>query len=229
MSSLDRSMPRLTTGPDLSVVGRALADTSRSQMLTGLLTGTAWTVGELASYAGVARSTASEHVGHLSAAGLVRLVRQGRHTYVSLAGPEVAAALESLSLIAPDRPPVASLRGQRHARELAAGRTCYRHLAGAIGVRFADHLLDGAFIDEASQLTHEGCQWFIARGIDITADVGNELIRPCMDWTERRPHLAGTLMDRVTAHALAHDWIVRTSHPRSVRLTDEGERQMFSR
>lgn len=210
---------------DLPVIGRALADPSRAAILTALLTGTAWTVGELAAHAGVARSTASEHVGHLDAAGLVHLHRQGRHTYVTLAGPPVASALEALSLVAPQRPAPASLRGQRHARELADGRTCYRHLAGRLGVHLHDRLLESGFVTPDYVITTSGQAWFARLGIDTGGPTAP--LRGCLDWTERRPHLAGPLADRLTDHALTHRWIERGTHPRSIRLTPEGEGLLF--
>ncbi|AKT51836.1 ArsR/SmtB family transcription factor [Arsenicicoccus sp. oral taxon 190] len=207
---------------DLSVIGRALADPSRASMLTALMTGTAWTVGELATRAGIARSTASEHVHHLETAALVRLRRQGRHTYVTLAGPQVAAALESLSLLAPERPAPASLRGVRHARELTEGRTCYRHLAGRIGVALHDHLLGSELITPGYELTADGLAWFAERGVDPPSAGAGPRLRPCLDWTERRPHLAGPLAEGLACHAFAHRWIERGTHPRSIRLTPGG-------
>lgn len=210
---------------DLSVIGRALADPSRASMLTALMTGTAWTVGELATHAGVAPSTASEHVHHLHAADLIRLHRQGRHTYVTLTGPHVAAMLESLSLIAPDRPAPASLRGQRHARELAEGRTCYSHLAGRLGVALHDHLLHDGLLTPGYRLTPEGRSWLIDRGITIPTDTRAPVAaaKPCLDWTERRPHLAGPLATRITHHALDRGWVERGTHPRSIHLTPTGK------
>lgn len=213
--------------PDLAVIGRALGDPSRAAMLAALMSGTAWAVGELASCASVARSTASEHVTHLASAGLVRIHRQGRHTYVTLAGEAVAAALEGLSLIAPDRPVPASLRGQRHSQELADGRTCYRHLAGRLGVQLADHLQARRLVTPGHTLTAQGLEWLAARRVDTSSAGGSPKLRACMDWTERRPHLAGLVATRLTQRAFEEGWIQRGSHPRGVRLTPDGRRHLF--
>lgn len=130
-----------------------------------------------------------------------------------------------MSLIAPDRPAPASLRGQRHARELAEGRTCYQHLAGHLGVALHDHFLAEGLITASYELTPAGRSWLADRGVDIQGR-GTGL-RPCVDWTERRPHLAGALANLLTGHALTHGWIKRGSHPRSVRITPEGRHQML--
>lgn len=227
-----RDTVEVTTAPnageaDLTVLGRALADTSRATILTALMTGTAWTVGELAKHAGIARSTASEHITHLAAAGLVHVTRQGRHAYVTLSGPDTAAALETLGLLAPRRPTVASLRGQRHARELEEGRTCYRHLAGRLGVDLADSLMSSGFITSAYELTTAGRGWFTSVGVDPEAVRGVPALRPCMDWTQRRHHLAGPLADRLARAAFEQGWIERGTHPRSVRLTGQGARVLI--
>lgn len=221
----------VTTEPDLALIGRALGDPSRAAMLSALMTGTAWTVGELASHAAIARSTASEHVQTLAAAGLAEASRQGRHTYVTLAGPDIADALEALSLVAPPRPVPASLRGQRYARELAAGRTCYRHLAGALGVGLADRLVARGLIRADFRPTASGLAWFAARGVAVCEAERDRpttpLLRPCRDWTERRLHLAGPLATRLTARAFDQGWVERGSHPRSVRLTAEGRARLW--
>lgn len=209
------------------MIGRALAEPTRVAMLTALMTGTAWTVGELASWASVAPSTASEHVTHLAEAGLVTVHRQGRHSYVSLADERVASALESMSLIAPAQPVPASLRGHRHARELAQGRTCYHHLAGGLGVELADHMVVQGRVTRDYGLTEAGVQWFVGMGADPCRTKGSPPLRACMDWSERRPHLAGPLATWLTTHALENGWIQRGSHPRSVRLTPAGERYLL--
>ena len=126
---------------DLAAVGALLGNPSRAVMLDALMTGQALTTGELARIAGVSPATASEHLARLRGGGLVEVVPQGRHRYHRLAGPEVGAALEALSHIAPDRP-VSSLRQSGRARSLANARTCYDHLAGSCGVAIHDGLLE---------------------------------------------------------------------------------------
>lgn len=213
--------------PNLTLLGRALAEPSRATMLTALMTGTAWTVGELATQAGIIHSTASQHVAHLEATGLVQLHRQGRHTYVTLAGDQLAGALEAVSLVVPPRPVPASLRGQRHARELAEGRTCYHHLAGRVGVALHDHLIGTGRVTGGYQLTPAGSAWLHHLGIAPQAEGPGPALRACMDWTERRPHLAGILATHITRHALNQGWAERGSHPRSIHLTEEGRERLF--
>lgn len=203
--------------PELARLARHLAEPSRAAMLLALMDGRAWTVGELAVQAGVARNTASEHVSRLAEAGLVDCIRQGRHSYVTLAGQQVADLVESMGLLADIRPATSSLHGQRHDQELAAGRTCYRHLAGRLGVGLADAWLAGGMLTESWTLTATGMTWFDERDIPIPDGKGPAL-RPCLDWTQRRPHAAGPLATALTDAAFARGWVVRGRHPRSVHL-----------
>lgn len=220
------SPDRLSTArtPQLAAFAREVADSSRAAMLMALMDGRAWTIGELAHQAGVARNTASEHVRRLVRAGLVCEARQGRHCYVTLAGPQVAIAVEAMSLASETSPRANSLRGHRHDAEVVAGRTCYRHLAGRLGVTLLDGWLTAGFIADGWELTDSGRDWFTALGIDTAMDPRRALLRPCMDWTERRPHAAGALADRLAVAAFDHGWIVRGSHSRSAQLTPAGER-----
>lgn len=221
-SSPPRAAPRT---PDLALFAREVAGPRRAAMLGALMDGRAWTVGELARVAGVARNTASGHVERLVAAGLVTATRQGRHRYVTLAGQHVADALEAMSLVAPVRP-AAGLRGVRADAELAAARTCYRHLAGALGVALADRWHAHGLVTDEWALTPTGRAWCEDVGIDTTPDPRRGLLRPCLDWTERRPHAAGPLADRLAAAAFARGWIVRGVHPRAVVVTPEGRRAL---
>lgn len=210
--------------PQLASFAREVADPGRAAMLMALMDGRAWTVGELAHQAGVASNTASEHVRRLVGAGLVCEARQGRHCYLTLAGPNVAGAIEAMSLASGTSPPANSLRGHRHDDELVVGRTCYRHLAGRLGVMLVDGWMTAGFITDPWELTDSGRDWFTGLGIDTALDPRRALLRPCIDWTERRPHAAGALADRLAVAAFDHRWVVRGSHSRSARLTPDGER-----
>lgn len=210
--------------PQLVAFAREVADPSRAAMLVALMDGQAWTVGELAHQAGIARNTASEHVRRLVRAGLVNEARQGRHCYLTLAGPQVAHAVEAMSLASGTSPPANSLRGRRHDDELVFGRTCYRHLAGRLGVTLLVDWRTRGFITDEWELTTTGRSWFTSLGIDTRPDPRRALLRPCIDWTERCPHAAGALADRLAIAAFAHAWVVRGSHSRSAKLTPDGER-----
>jgi DNA-binding transcriptional ArsR family regulator len=183
--------------PDVASVAALVGDPTRGRMLTALMDGRALTATELALEGGVTASTASSHLARLTAASLVSLVTQGRHRYYRLSTPEVAAAIESLMSIAPRvgrRPvPVNPLdEGLRRAR------VCYDHLAGEAAVRLLQRLREKGVLDgddAALVLTGKGEKWCRGVGIDLEAlrSKRRPLCRSCLDWTERRTHLAGSL------------------------------------
>jgi DNA-binding transcriptional ArsR family regulator len=209
---------------DLAAVGALIGDPSRARMLDGLMGGRALTASELAEAAGVSRSTASEHLARLHDGGLVAVVAQGRHRYYRIAGPEVGEALEALSHVAPPRP-VTSLRQSGHARALGFARTCYDHLAGRCGVELHDALRGHGWLTEAYDVTPAGADAFTTWGVDVAAARAGRrtFARPCLDWTERRPHLAGSLGASVTTALVDRGWFVRrATDSRALRITDAG-------
>ena len=209
---------------DLAPIGALLGDPSRARMLDALMSGRALTAGELARAAGVVPSTASEHLGRLQGGGLVEVIVQGRHRYYRLAGADVAAALEAVSHIAPPLP-VKSLRQAGRARALAYARTCYDHLAGVCGVELHDALHTRGWLTAGYEVTTDGVNGFAGWGIDIAAVHARRrtFLRPCLDWTERRPHLAGGLAAAVSDRFLDLGWFVRRANDsRALRLTDAG-------
>ncbi|GAB6986153.1 ArsR/SmtB family transcription factor [Nocardioides pyridinolyticus] len=177
---------------DVAAVGALIGDPSRARMLDALMAGRALTAGELARAAGVTASTASEHLARLRDGGLVEVVVQGRHHYHRITGPRVGAALEALAHVAPPQP-VRSLRQAGHAQALGFARTCYDHLAGVCGVALHGALLSRAWLTRAYDVTPLGRDRFAGWGVDVD-DVRSRrrsFARPCLDWTERRTHLAG--------------------------------------
>lgn len=209
---------------DLAAIGALIGDPSRARILDALMSGRALAAGELARAAGVSASTASEHLGRLRDGGLVAVVAQGRHRYYRLAGPDVAAALEALSHVAPPRP-VSTLRQAGHANALGFARTCYDHLAGRCGVELHDVLVTRTWLDPAYDVTPAGVSALAVWGVDVAATRARRrsFARPCLDWTERRPHLAGALAAAITAGLLDLGWFVRrTGDSRALRLTDTG-------
>lgn len=212
---------------DVAAVAAVIGDPSRAAMLDALMTGRALTAGELGRAAGIGRSAASEHLARLVGAGLVEVTVQGRHRYHRLAGPAVGHALEALSHIAPAKP-VDSLRSSGRARSLWFARTCYDHLAGACGVVLHDMLLSGGMLSGVAggyAVTPTGARWFADLGVDVeaTSRQRRSFARPCLDWTQRRPHLAGALAAAMTDRLLALGWFVRRAHDsRALRLTAEG-------
>ena len=189
-------------------------------MCAALMDGRAWTVGELGAYAGLARSTASEHVSTLVERGVAVDVRQGRHRYVTLAGEEIARAIESLGAVSrrtlPTPPRLSAWTANKR---LLEGRTCYRHLAGRLGVDLADRLRDRGLVGRDWQLTRSGKGLVTGWG-PLQDDEG--LAVPCMDSTERRVHLAGPLGTAILRILFARGWVERLGSTRAVRLTPAG-------
>ena len=211
----------------LAAIGRGLADRSRAAMCLALLDGEPWTVSALAAEAGIRLPTASEHVARLADCGLVRTSSSGRHKYVRLAGPQVAEVLEALGGLAePPRPQ--SLSAVRRTRHLAAARTCYDHLAGRLGVAVLDGLLDAGVLRRRGGLvvTRAGRSWFDELDISVSSlEAGRRpLLRDCLDLTERRPHLAGSLGAGLCSAFLTREWVRRTPTSRALRVTPAGER-----
>jgi len=196
----------------LAEVAAVLADPSRSTMCLALLDGRAWTVGELARTCRIAPSTASEHVNRLRTAGFVQTLRQGRHRYVRIADARVAELVERMA--EHSRPPDRrGLRASIRAERLSHARTCYDHLAGRLGVRLRDGLLAAGLLDASGglALTAAGHQVFSALAVQMPAATGRPLLRDCLDWTERREHLAGTVPAALLERCLAAGWLVRSA------------------
>jgi DNA-binding transcriptional ArsR family regulator len=210
----------------LATFAGLLSDRSRAAMCLAMLDGRAWTAGELAAQAGIGRPTATEHLNLLVAAGLLIEVRQGRCRYLQLAGPEIARLLEELTAAAgqPERP--RSLRAVRASAELAAARTCYDHLAGALGVALFDGLVAAGALTSGDglSLTEAGRAWFteLAGAEALAPASGRPVLRSCLDWTQRRPHLSGALGAAMCSQFMRRGWVVRRQGSRAVRLTGSG-------
>lgn len=195
MDRSPRPRPHDSTAGRLAALAALLADETRASFCLALLDGRAWTAGELARYAGVAPSTASEHLGRLVAGGLLAEERQGRHRYVRLAGERAAHLVEELAsrTMSGEPEPPRSLRAASVGSALARGRTCYDHLAGRLGIRITEAMTVRGLLrqDTGFALTEAGLEWFGALGIPLDRSGRRPLVRGCLDWTERRPHLAG--------------------------------------
>ncbi|MGZ4502167.1 MAG: winged helix-turn-helix domain-containing protein [Nocardioidaceae bacterium] len=210
----------------VAAVARLLGDDSRAAMCLALLDGRAWTVTELADQAGVGKAAASEHVAKLAGGGLVTTETQGRCKYVRLT-PAAAQVLEPLSALAGGAAPT-SLNAVRTRDRLAAARTCYDHLAGRLGVTVYDGLVARRVLTTRGGLavSAEGRSWFADLGIDL-ADLERRrrtVVRDCLDLTERRPHLAGSLGAALCETFLDNDWVRRPDRSRALALTPTGER-----
>jgi DNA-binding transcriptional ArsR family regulator len=221
-----------STSPDADLVHVAavIGEPARAAMLSALLGGQELSAGELARRAGVAPATASVHLARLVAGGLVSRRQEGRHRYYALAGADVAAALEALARLSP---PEARLRAASNTPTdaLRFARTCYDHLAGTLGVRITDAMLERGLIRgrDAFEMTDAGEAWLSAFGIDVAALAQSRraLVRPCLDWTERRHHLAGSVGAAIATTMLERRWVVRMDGTRAVRLTLRGREGLY--
>ncbi|GAB3707691.1 ArsR/SmtB family transcription factor [Nocardiopsis oceani] len=212
------------TAENLVSVAAALADGTRARILVALMDGRAWTARELARHTGVAPSTATGHLNRLVDSGLLVEHRQGRHRYVQLAGTRIAEVVESVAALG--NQPTAPVRGLREASvntQLARARTCYDHLAGALGVTITDALVQQrVLVAESLALTDEGMTW-------LSEDLGapfapgrRPATRACVDWTERRVHLAGAVGAHIAAVFHERLWVRPARSSRAVVVTPAG-------
>lgn len=213
---------------DLAALAGLLADDTRARFCLALLDGRAWTATELARHAGVAASTASGHLNLLVAGGLLAEERQGRHRYVRLANVGAAEIIESLACLAPPsasgRTAPRSLSAASRRQAMTRARTCYDHLAGALGVSITDAMTERGLLDwdQGLALTASGGAWLARLDITLPPAARRLPVRSCLDWTERRPHLAGSAGAALCAHAFRAGWITRIGTGRAVMLTDAG-------
>jgi DNA-binding transcriptional ArsR family regulator len=222
--------------PAVSSAAFLIADPTRATMLMSLADGRAQPAGELAYAAGVTAQTASSHLAKLLAGGLLLVETQGRHRYYRLAGEHVALALENLASIASIAPiapigagtVVRQMPRSREAKELQFARCCYDHLAGSLGVAVTQALQERALIvaaaDKQFDVTQAGVEWFGKIGLDVAAlkPARRGLARQCLDWTERRHHLAGPLGVALMNRLCALGWVRRTKSSRAVQVTPKG-------
>jgi DNA-binding transcriptional ArsR family regulator len=213
------------SGVDLSAVGALLADPARTAILIALWGGVAMPAGDLARVAGVTPSTASIHLARLLDAGWVAVERRGRHRYYRLASPRVATLLEQVAHVAPAAP-VRSFRGRQETDDLRQARSCYDHIAGQVGVALTDALLKrGALRVQGPDfdLTRSGAAFLRERGVDVPEPSARRAFaRRCLDWSERRDHLAGALGAAVFAAWETQGLVARHAGSRALRLTAEG-------
>jgi DNA-binding transcriptional ArsR family regulator len=222
-----RLVDRIGMEPDISSVAALISEPSRGRILITLLDGRSLPATELAQRAGITCQTASSHLAKLTEGGLLQVIAQGRHRYYRIANARVAELLESMARFAPRketcRPEPKSL--------IEIARTCYNHLAGSLGVRMTEAIVAQGLLREVGrdyQLTKKGAQWFFDFGIDIEdlRKSGRVFARQCLDWSERRNHLAGVLGSAMARNLFELGWIERVRESRAVRITDFGGREL---
>ncbi|HLJ87820.1 MAG TPA: metalloregulator ArsR/SmtB family transcription factor [Candidatus Angelobacter sp.] len=220
------------TDANVSRIAAAIGDPARTRMLYCLVDGHARTSTELAAVADVSPSTASAHLNRLKEERLIKVHAQGKHRYYSLEGPHVASVLEGLSILA------GGSRNQfvpNTPNRLRAARTCYDHIAGALGVGLHDRFLAlGWFspgLGSDYDLAADGERGLVALGIDLEATRRSRrrFAFACLDWSERRPHIGGALGAAILAAALKKRWIAQELDSRALRVTNSGRREMLVR
>lgn len=216
-------------GPDIARIAALIGDPARANILTALMSGKALTASELAGEAGVSASTASSHLGRLLEGGLVKEARQGRHKYFALAGEDVAQVLEVLMGFAAGQGHLRTRTGPKDA-QLREARVCYNHLAGSRGIQLYDSLFARDFMELRGDdlfLTEAGQGFVRTLGVDFDQLVKSRapVCRTCLDWSARRPHLAGSLGRALFKRFEMMGWAYRVRDTRAVQFSSDGLRQ----
>jgi DNA-binding transcriptional ArsR family regulator len=225
---LDAYVWCVSNAPQIAEVAALVGDPARANILCALLDGRALTATELAFAAGVSPQTASGHLGKLLLARLLVLMKQGRHRYYRLAGPHVGQMLEGIMNVALTGPPRFQPRS-KHDEALRHARTCYDHIAGIVGVALADRLIERELIilgEEAGEVTPAGTEFLTEIGVNLSAARTRRRVfcRPCVDWTERRPHIGGAVGAALAMRCFELRWIERRRDSRALTITPAGRR-----
>jgi len=220
----------------MSEIASAIGEPARARILMSLMDGQARTATELAVIAQVGTSTASAHLHRLEGSGLVTVLKQGKHRYYSLGGPDVAAMMERMSVLAGGAKKRPAIIAQDRLR---AARSCYDHFAGMLGVALHDRFTEMQWLVEDASPGHNQDYELSAEGIKAFGDLGIDLeavrarhrrfARGCLDWSERRFHLGGALGAALLSLARKRRWVFQELDSRILRLTDLGRREIFTR
>jgi DNA-binding transcriptional ArsR family regulator len=208
-----------------------IGDATRASILWNLLDGKAFTATELAIAIETSAQNISMHLGKLLDADLISVEKQGRHKYYRFSNKEVAYAVEAMANLIP-KPEISAKKKTENYPPIKYCRTCYDHLAGKIGVALADSLLEQKIIIEKNntfEVTSEGEKWFSDFGVNI-GDAKKQkriFLKPCLDWSERRYHIAGSVGTLLLNKMLEQDWIRRTKDSRVIIITAKGEKEML--
>lgn len=208
-----------------------IGDATRASILWNLLDGRAFTATELAIAIETSAQNISMHLGKLLDANLISVEKQGRHKYYRFSNKEVAYAVEAMANLIP-KPEISAKKNTENYPPIKYCRKCYDHLAGKIGVALAESLLEQKIIIEKNntfEITSEGEKWFSDFGVNI-GDAKKQkriFLKPCLDWSERRYHIAGSVGTLLLNKMLEQDWIRRTANSRVILITGKGEKEML--
>ncbi|CAL2102412.1 Uncharacterized HTH-type transcriptional regulator YdfF [Tenacibaculum sp. 190130A14a] len=211
---------------DFSEIASLLGDKSRAIMLWNLLDGRAYTATELANCSAVSLQSASNHLAKLLQKNILTVEKQGRHRYYRFSSPEVAQVIESMASLLSLQKDYKKIKRPK-ATAFTYARTCYQHLAGEVGVKITEALVSQEIITPVEKqyiVTHSGKQWFLDLGIN-TEKIQNakrSFAHQCLDWSERKHHLAGALGDAFLETMLANDWFRKHKNTRELVLTSKG-------
>ncbi|MGY4796185.1 ArsR/SmtB family transcription factor [Lysinibacillus fusiformis] len=213
--------------PNMAEVAALLGETSRATILASMMDGRFHTASELAYMAAIKPQTASFHLAKLVEGKLIKVEKQGRHRYFQLADEDIAQFLESFLAISPP-PEIRSLKQSSQIKLLQDARTCYDHLAGKLGVQLTESMMNAGYIkldDKQFILTDEGTLFFTTFGIDLAAlkRKRRSFSHACLDWSERRYHLAGALGSELLNQFFNLDWLIRVPSIRAIKVTEKGK------
>ncbi|HZH10472.1 MAG TPA: metalloregulator ArsR/SmtB family transcription factor [Microvirga sp.] len=218
-------MTPVVSGITLAEIAALMGDVARANILSSLMDGRALTASELAWHSGVSAQTTSGHLAKLSEANLIAMTKQGRHRYYRLASPEVAQAIEAMMALASFGPKRHRPVGPKD-EALRKARTCYDHLAGRLGIALADALTSEGYLvlsDSAGALTANGQRFLCTFGIDLEEGKNKRAVcKTCLDWSERRPHLAGRLGAALCTRLFELGWVERIKDSRALAITTSG-------
>jgi len=212
--------------PNISYIAKLIAEPTRAIILDCLMSGQALPASELAYMAKVSHPTISSHLAKLVEGNLLVMEQHGRHRYYRLTSKEVAEVIEKLGTIAPPVE-IRSLRQSSQLKQVRFGRTCYDHLAGELGVKITEALIEKEIVyleDGLYAVTKKGKEWFLQFGINIEeANTKRRVFaKPCLDWSERRYHISGWLGSAIATRFFDNGWITRAEKNRAVQLTPKG-------
>ncbi|HSZ76156.1 MAG TPA: hypothetical protein VK775_02025 [Chthoniobacterales bacterium] len=213
--------------PEISSLAALIGEPARGRILFALLDGRSLPATELAQRSGITCQTASSHLAKLIEGELLQVIPQGRHRYYRLANARVAELLESMARFAPRK----ETNSSKLKTPMQIARTCYDHLAGRLGVMITEAIVGRRLLREVGrdyQITRKGVQWFAELGIDtrVLQKSGRVFARQCLDWSERRNHLAGALGSALAEQSFERVWIERVRENRAVRITEFGHREL---